>query len=74
MENSLPAANDSGPSYRHSYDMSSLLLADGPRQMADYVALSLERQMRDYRLPDQALFFRLSKGIIKRRFIVEDRF
>ncbi|MCP3659200.1 MAG: hypothetical protein GY830_02345 [Bacteroidetes bacterium] len=54
--------------------MSSLLLADGPRQMADYVALSLERQMRDYRLPDQALFFRLSKGIIKRRFIVEDRF
>jgi hypothetical protein len=54
--------------------MSRLLLADGPRQMADYVALSLERQMRDYRLPDQELFFRLSKGIIKRRFIVEDRF
>jgi hypothetical protein len=74
MANSLPVPGDGGASHTFSYSLSGLLLADTPEAMADYIVLAVARQMRDYRLPDTEEYHAVARNMIKRRFIVEDRF
>ena len=74
MDNSKPEPDDGGTSHAFSYALTGLTLSDTPEKMAGYIVLATQRQMRDYRLPETYMYHSMSKNLIKRRLIIEDRF
>lgn len=74
MANSMPEPGDGGSSHTFSYALSGLTLSDTPEKMAGFIVLATQRQMRDYRLPETYMYHAMSKNLIKRRLVIEDRF